>query len=101
MTTSPTDTQRDPARQGSGDDHARGGPDEVGATFVFDVDDVTYQHDRPRITGAEIMAIAGVTSNEGLIQVLPDGTREAVGPEDMIHLVPGVQFKRRPRFKRG
>ncbi|MGH3904180.1 MAG: multiubiquitin domain-containing protein [Pseudonocardiaceae bacterium] len=76
-------------------------PDERGAVFVFDVDDMTYEHDRPTITGAEIMAIAGISSNDGLIQILPDGTRKTVAPNETAHLVPGVQFKRRPRFKRG
>jgi hypothetical protein len=69
--------------------------------FVFDVDDVTYEHDRPTITGAEIMAMAGINPSDGLIQVLPDGTRETVDLDDKIQLVPGIQFKRRPRFKRG
>ena len=33
------------------------GPHQV---WMFDVDGVTYQHDEPRITGGEIMALAGV-----------------------------------------
>lgn len=76
-------------------------PDRHGAVFVFDVDDVTYEHDRPTITGAEIMAIAGISPIDGLIQILPDGTRKTVAPDETVRLVPGVQFKRRPRFKRG
>lgn len=76
-------------------------PGEPRARFVFDVDGVTYEHDRPLITGAEIMAMAGINPGEGLIQLLPDGTRETVAPDDEVHLVPGAQFKRRPRFKRG
>jgi Multiubiquitin len=75
--------------------------DEPRAVFVFDVDDVTYEHDRPTITGAEIMALAGISPNDGLIQILPDGTRKTVATNETVHLVPGVQFKRRPRFKRG
>jgi Multiubiquitin len=75
--------------------------DERGAAFVFDVDDATYEHDRPTITGAEIMAIAGISPSDGLIQILPDGTRKTVAPDETVHLVPGAQFKRRPRFKRG
>jgi hypothetical protein len=76
-------------------------PDGRGAVFVFDVDDVTYQHDRPTITGAGIMTLAGISLSDGLIQILPDGTRKAVAPDETVHLVPGIQFKRRPRFKRG
>ena len=76
-------------------------PDERKAVFVFDVDDVTYEHDRPTITGSEIMSLAGISPNDGLIQILPDGTRKTVTPDETVHLVPGAQFKRRPRFKRG
>jgi hypothetical protein len=47
------------------------------------------------------MALAGINPSDGLIQILPDGTRKTVTPEETVHLVPGVQFKRRPRFKRG
>ncbi len=83
----------------------RGGDGEtqhvVGARFAFDVDDVTYEHDRPRITGGEIMAMAEITPSDGLIQVLPDGTRKTVAADEVVQLVPGAQFKRRPRFKRG
>jgi Multiubiquitin len=76
-------------------------PDKRGTVFVFDVDDVTYEHDGPSITGGEIMVVAGISPNDGLIQILPDGTRKTVAPDERVHLVPGIQFKRRPRFKRG
>jgi hypothetical protein len=75
--------------------------DRAGSRFVFDVDDVTYEHDRPKITGGEIMAMAGISPSDGLIQVLPDGSRKTVAPDEVVRLVPGAQFKRRPRFKRG
>ncbi|MEU4525731.1 multiubiquitin domain-containing protein [Amycolatopsis sp. NPDC024027] len=76
-------------------------PGEQRAKFVFDVDGTTYEYKHPTITGAEIMAIAGISSSDGLIQILPDGTRKTVAPDETVHLVPGAQFKRRPRFKRG
>jgi hypothetical protein len=75
--------------------------DERKAVFVFDVDDVTYEYERPIITGAEIMTLAGISPSDGLIQILPDGTRKTVAPDEKVRLVPGIQFKRRPRFKRG
>jgi hypothetical protein len=71
------------------------------AVFVFDVDGVTFEHNRPKITGGEIMDMAGIPYSQGLIQVHEDGTTTTVGVEDEVHLVPGAQFKRRPRFKRG
>jgi hypothetical protein len=83
------------------DTRSQHGPDGRAAVFVFDVEDVTYEHDRPTITGAEIMTLAGISPSDGLIQILPDGTRNTVAPDEAVRLVPGVQFKRRPRFKRG
>lgn len=78
-----------------------GGPGEHGQAFVYDVDGATYEHDRPKITGSEIMAAAGIPLSDGLVQLLPDGTTATVNSDDEVHLVPGTQFKRRPRFKRG
>lgn len=69
--------------------------------FVFEVDDVEYTYDEPTISGAHIMAIAGINPADGLVQILPDGSRKAIAPDDTVELVPGAQFKRRPRFKRG
>ncbi|HEX5113666.1 MAG TPA: multiubiquitin domain-containing protein [Pseudonocardiaceae bacterium] len=90
--------QTNPGVQNTSDDH---GPGEHRAVFVFEVDGKPYEYDHPTIAGAEIMAIAGISPNEGLIQILPDGTRKTIAPGEVVHLVPGVQFKRRPRFKRG
>lgn len=69
--------------------------------FVYEVDGTTHHHDRPKITGAEIMAAAGIPSTDGLVQVMDDGSTVTINPHDEVHLVPGAQFKRRPRFKRG
>jgi Multiubiquitin len=71
------------------------------AVFAYDLDGTTYEYDQPTITGAEVMAAGGIPASEGIVQVLPDGTRETVAPDGVIHLVSGAQFKRRPRFKRG
>lgn len=69
--------------------------------FVFEVDDVEYTYDKPTISGAQIMTIAGINPTDGLVQILPDGSRKAIAPDETVELVPGAQFKRRPRFKRG
>lgn len=69
--------------------------------FVYDVDGTTYHHHRPKITGAEIMLAAGIPSSDGLVQLLQDGSTATVNPDDEVHLVPGAQFRRRPKFKRG
>lgn len=71
------------------------------AVFVFDVDGVTFENNRPKITGGEIMDMASIPYSQGLIQVHEDGTTTSVAVDAEVHLVPGAQFKRRPRFKRG
>jgi hypothetical protein len=71
------------------------------AEFVYEVDGIEYHSDRPKLTGAEIMAAAGIPVAEGLVQLLPDGTTVTIAPNQEVHLVPDPQFKRRPRFKRG
>jgi hypothetical protein len=69
--------------------------------FTYDLDEVTYEFDQETTTGADVMAAGGVPISEGIIQILPDGTRETIAPDTMIFLTTGAQFRRRPRFKRG
>lgn len=71
------------------------------ATFLYEVDGTTYEHDHPKITGAEIMAEADIDVSDGLVQLLEDSTTASITPSDEVKLVPKPQFKRRPRFKRG
>lgn len=77
------------------------GAEATRADFVYEVDGVEYHSDRHKLTGAEIMAAAGIPLAEGLVQLLPDGTTVTIAPSEEVHLVPDAQFKRRPRFKRG
>lgn len=91
MTTEPTTSLKE----------AKGSDRPGQATFVYDVDGTTYTHNRPKITGLEIMETAGIPLSDGLIQILDDGTTRSIAPEDEVHLVPQARFKRRPRFKRG
>lgn len=81
--------------------HADGPDKPAGADFVYGVDGVTYHYDRPLISGAQIMVAASIPTTDGLVQRLTDGTTLTIAPSDEVHLVPGTQFKRRPRFKRG
>jgi hypothetical protein len=76
-------------------------PDVPHAVYVFDVDEVTYEFDHPTITGARVMAAAGIPESEGIIQLHEDGTRDTITATTVIQLVSGGHFKRRPRFKRG
>jgi hypothetical protein len=69
--------------------------------YELEVDGVDYTVEQHAITGAQIMALAEISPQEGLLQILPDGTQEQVQPDQVITLKPGHRFKKRPRFKRG
>ena len=69
--------------------------------FGYEVDGASYEYDQPTITGAQIMFAAGLDPQQGLIQILSDGSRVTVNGGDTVNLSAGAHFKRRPRFKRG
>jgi len=69
--------------------------------YAFDLEAVTYEHRHATITGAEVMAAANIPVTEGIIRILPDCSREAIGRDTLVELATGAQFRRRPRFKRG
>lgn len=76
-------------------------PADHGKFFVFFVDDREFHIEQPAISGAEIMALAGIPLEVGLQLIEEDGTQRPVAPEDVIELKPGRRFKKAPRFKRG
>lgn len=72
-----------------------------GKFYTFFVDDKEYHVDKPEITGAEIMDMAGIPYSVGLILIEEDGGQVQVHENDVIELKPGRRFKKAPRFKRG
>jgi len=63
-------------------------PEQDADTWVFDVDGVIYRHDAPFITGGEIMDLAGIPRDQGLVLIHEDGTQETVSMDKRIRLVP-------------
>jgi hypothetical protein len=80
---------------------SNGNPPRPHAAFGYDVDGTSYDYDLPTITGAQIMFAVGIYPQQGLIQILDDGSRASVTAADTVNLAAGAHFKRRPRFKRG
>lgn len=81
---------------------AAGTPPEVhGKFFTFFVDGVEYHVEKDTITAGEIMDIAGIPRDVGLLLCNDDGTQTQLQPEDEIELKPGRRFRKAPRFKRG
>lgn len=72
-----------------------------GPFYTFFVDDREFHIEKPTITGGEIMDLAGIPRNVGLVLILEDGTQQTVGVGDEIELRPGRRFKKAPRFNRG
>lgn len=72
-----------------------------GKFFTFFVDGKEFHTEKPSLTGGEIMDMAGIPREVGLIQILEDGTQVQVKADDVIELKPGRRFKKAPRFVRG
>lgn len=76
-------------------------PVEHGKFYTFFVDDREYHIHQETITGGEIMDMAGIPRETGLVLLNDDGTQRQVGADEVIELQPGRRFKKAPRFKRG
>jgi hypothetical protein len=72
-----------------------------GRCFTFFVDDQQFTVERPKVTGLEILNLAGIPLEVGLLLILDDGTQRIVEPNEVIHLANCRRFKKAPRFKRG
>lgn len=72
-----------------------------GKFYTLFVDDREFHIEQSTITGAQIMALAGIPLEVGLQLIEEDGTQRPVMPEEVIELKPGRRFKKAPRFKRG
>lgn len=77
------------------------GTEVKGKFFTFFVDGKEFHIERPSITGGEIMDLAGIPREVGLLEVLEDGTQVQVLADQVIELEPGRRFKKAPRFVRG
>jgi multiubiquitin len=75
--------------------------DARGKFFTFFVDGKEFHVEKETIIGGEIMDLAGIPREVGLILVKEDGTQVSVGADESIELKPGRRFKKAPRFVRG
>lgn len=72
-----------------------------GPVYELQIDGKDFAIDSETITGGEIMDLAGIPRDAGLLQILDDGTQRQVPVDEVIELKPGHRFKKRPRFQRG
>lgn len=72
-----------------------------GKFFTFFVDGVEFHVDESTITAGEIMDLAGIPREVGLILIAEDGTQRKLDDDEVIELKPGRRLKKAPSFKRG
>jgi len=77
------------------------GKEVEGKFFTLFVDDKEFHVEESTLTGAQIMDLAGIPREVGLILILEDGSQVQVKETDVIELRPGRRFKKAPRFRRG
>lgn len=75
--------------------------DKPGKFYTFFVDGTEHRVDRSLITAGEIMDLAGIPREVGLLLCEEDGTQRQLSPDEEIELKPGRRFRKAPRFKRG
>lgn len=73
----------------------------TGKFYTLFVDGEEYRVDKAEISAGEIMDLAGIPREAGLILILEDGTQRQLPADEIIELEPGRRFKKAPRFKRG
>lgn len=69
--------------------------------YTFFVDGAPYHVEQPTITGREIMDLAHIPHDVGLLLIEEDGSQRSVGLDEVIDLQRGPRMRRPPRFKRG
>jgi hypothetical protein len=73
-----------------------------GKFYTFFVDGDEYQTEESSLTCGEIMDIAGIPREVGLIHIRDDGTEEQCEADEVFEFEgPGRRFKTAPRFRRG
>ncbi|MFW6114454.1 MAG: hypothetical protein ACOC7K_01805 [bacterium] len=79
-----------------------GAKENKGRMFCFVVDGTQYERKHPLVTAGEIMDIAGIPREVGLIYIEPNGTHRVVPDDERFNLAKlAGKFKRCPQFKRG
>jgi len=72
-----------------------------GAFYTLFVDDREFHVDESTITGGQIMDLASIPREVGLLLIDENGSQTQVRADEVVELKPGRRFKKAPRFKRG
>lgn len=70
--------------------------------YFFFVDEQKYRTQNFELSCSQIMDIAGIPHQTGILQILEDGTQVQLAETDIVILKDSnCKFKKIPRFKRG
>lgn len=84
--------------------HEQPGNEEAieGKFYTLFVDGQEYHVEESELTGGEIMDLAGIPRDVGVILIKDDGTQRTIEEDEVFEFEgPGRRFKKAPRFKRG
>ena len=81
------------------EDHAREHGERRG--YTVEVDGKEYAFEHSPVTALQLLAAAGIGANEGLLEVLEDGTQRKLESDEQVDLEDARRFKKRRRFRRG
>lgn len=72
-----------------------------GKFYTIFVDGEEFHVEQSEMTAGEIMDLAGIPRDVGLILINDDGTQRQLEEDEVIELQPGRRLKKAPQFKRG
>ncbi len=72
-----------------------------GPFYTVEVDGTEVRFDHTPVTALDIMRATNIPVEQGMVEVLDDGTQRKVDNAESFELDPGRRLKKRPRFRRG
>lgn len=72
-----------------------------GPKYWVKIENEEYPWDKDTITVPEIRTLGSLPADLPVVEESPDGTERTLAEDEVVHLKPGHQYGRAPRFKRG
>lgn len=77
------------------------GTDRSGQKYYLNIEEKEYEWDRNTITVEELRTLAGIQSDQPMIEEDADGTERTLTAGQSIELQPGHRYGRAPKYRRG
>lgn len=72
-----------------------------GKKFYVNIEGNEYPWDKETISVPEIRALAGIPSDQPIIEESPDGEERTLSEDETVTLKPGHRYGHAPKYKRG